>query len=81
MHSLVVLLHLGKTCHEELGYQGLSMGLFLAVLQGSIWIPLAALTCVVSILDLGGMILATLTQLALFLARISSQGLTGNRIV
>ena len=57
------------------------MGLFLAILRGSIWIPLEALTGVVSILDLGGMLCAILTQLALFLAEISSKGLMRDRIV
>ena len=57
------------------------MGLFLAVLRGSIWIPLAALTGVASILNLGGILCAILTQFTLFLARTSSQGLIRVRVV
>ena len=64
-----------------LEYQGLSMGLFLAIPQGSIWFPLVALTCVVNILELGGMLGAIQAQLALLLAGISSKGLTGNGII
>ena len=46
--------------------------MFLAIPRGSIWIPLAALTSIVSILDLGGMLGTVLAQLALFLAETSS---------
>ena len=42
------------------------MGLFLTTLQGSIWVLLAALTGVVSILDLEVMLHAILAQLMLF---------------
>ena len=55
--------------------------MFLAILQESIWIPLVALTGVVSILYLGEMLRAILTTLMLFLAGISFQGLMGNRII
>ena len=57
------------------------MGLFLSTPWGSIWIPLATLTGVVSVLDLEGMLGTILAQLALFLTGISSQGLMGNRII
>ena len=53
------------------------MGLSFSILGGPIWVPLVALTGVVSVLDLGGMFHAVLTQLMLFLVRTSSQGLIG----
>ena len=55
--------------------------MFLAVPRGSIWIPLAALTGIVSILYLGGMFRAKLTQLLLLLVGTFSQFLAQNRIV
>ena len=55
--------------------------MFLAILRGSIWIPLAALTGIVSILHLGGMFCAKLTQLSLLLVGTFSQFLARNRII
>ena len=57
------------------------MGLLFSILGESIWVPLAALTGVVSVLDLGGMLSTVLTQLALFLVRTSSQGFMGDGVV
>ena len=57
------------------------MGLLFSILGGSIWIPLMALTGVVSVLDLGGMLSTVLAQLALLLAGTSSQGLMGDGII
>ena len=55
--------------------------MFLAIPQGSVWIPLVALTGVVSIFDLGGMLCTVLAQFLLLLAGTSSQGLARDWIV
>ena len=43
------------------------MGLFLSALGGPIWVPFVALTGVVSVLHLGGMLHAVMTQFTRFL--------------